>query len=269
MDFGFGFNNCYCDTNFDLRCCCYPRTNYRLLKQDPSNKKKYDFRKCPMRISNAMEFILNDYDKYKLIENGKTEQKRIIILKNIIIKDYKLTKEDFTEILEKYLVTEDNLINNYQEPAETIEIYIPDEVWKIIKEFMIDYKFKEKLPSYKKIYEVFETHYYWNNNLYWDRQTIDTLQKHFTNIFENKILRKIALGLLKVNVEILQKIYYKEVSYLKKFNDYWSVYSEEELSKISNTKNIFYIRWILIVLSYQTDKEKSSLAHRLLTWYIL
>jgi predicted nuclease of restriction endonuclease-like RecB superfamily len=71
-----------------------------------------------MRFTYAMDFIENDYDKYKLIENATTEKDKIKILKNIIIKDFKLTKEDFKIILENYLVTEGNLINNYQEPID-------------------------------------------------------------------------------------------------------------------------------------------------------
>ena len=115
--------NCFCDKTFDLRCVCYPRKDYRVFSNDNSRKAHnikptYDFRKCPMRFNTAMDFIENDYDKYKLIENATTEKDKIKILKNIIIKDYKLTKEDFTTILENYLVTEDNLINNYQEPID-------------------------------------------------------------------------------------------------------------------------------------------------------
>jgi len=263
--------NCLCNNTFDLRCVCYPREDYRKLVKDPIHNRYFDFRKCPMRFTYAMDFILNDYYKYNLIENATTEKDKIKILKNIIIKDYKLTNADFTTILENYLVTEDNLINNYKEPDEPIEIYIPDEIWKHIKEFMIDYKFKKKLPSYKKIYEIFAEHHYWNCNDYWE-DTFIQLERYFNDIFKNKILRKISLGLLKINVEILQKIYDKEIRYLTKggYNCNLNTCHEEELSKISNTKNIlFYIRWILIVLYKQEDRDKSPLAHRLLTWYIL
>ena len=269
--------NCFCDNTFDLRCVCYPRKDYRVFSNDNFRKTHnikptYDFRKCPMRFTYAMEFIHNDYDKYKLIENGKTEKKRITILKNIIIKDYKLTKEDFEIILKDYLVTEDNLINNYKEPIvddEPIEIYIPNELWKHIKEFMIDYKFKEKLPSYKKIYEIFAEHYYWSG--YWGNSTnFDILKCIFNRIFENKMLRKIALGLLKINVEILQKIYDKEVSYLtSRYTRYSNCFIEEEASRNAIDRNIFYIRWILIAVYNQDDIEHSRLAHRLLNWYIL
>ena len=257
--------NCFCNNTFDLRCVCYPRKDYRKLVKDPIHKRYFDFRKCPMRFDYAMDFILNDYDKYKLIENGTTEKDKIKILKNIIIKDYKLTNADFTTILENYLVTEDNLINHYKEP---IEIYIPDELWKHIKEFMIDYKFKEKLPSYKKIYEIFAEHYYWSG--YWGNSTNDDILKiYFNKIFENKILRKIALGLLKINIEILQKIYDKEVSYLSRYITYYNCSMEEQASRYAIYRNIFYIRWILIVVYNQDDREHSLLAHRLLTWYIL
>ena len=260
--------NCFCDNTFDLRCVCYPRKDYRKLVKDPIHKRYFDFRKCPMRFDYAMDFILNDYDKYKLIENATTEKDKIKILKNIIIKDYKLTNADFTTILENYLVTEDNLINNYKEPDEPIEIYMPDEIWNIIKEFMIDYKFKEKLPSYKKIYEIFAEHYYWNG--YWEVAYFnDKLTFYFKEIFENKILRKIALGLLKINVEILQKIYDKEVSYLRRYAIYYNCGIEEVKSKNSTTKNIFYIRWILLAVYTQENREHSRLADRLLTWYIL
>ena len=260
--------NCFCNNTFDLRCVCYPRKDYRKLVKDPIHNRYFDFRKCPMRFTYVMDFIENDYDKYKSIENATTEKDKIKILKNIIIKDYKLTKEDFTTILDDYLVTENNLINNYQEPDEPIEIYIIEDVWKQIKEFMIDYKFKEKLPSYKKIYEIFAEHYYWSG--YWvNSRNVDLLKTYFNKIFENKILRKIALGLLKINIEILQKIFDKEVSYLSIFTTYYNLHMEEEASRYAIYRNIFYIRWILIAVYNTEGREHSLLAHRLLTWYIL
>jgi len=79
-------NNCGCKSSYDLRCLCYPQKDYR-------KTTKYDFRKCPMRFTSATEFILNDYDKYKLIENATTVKDKIKIFKKIIIKDFKLTSE--------------------------------------------------------------------------------------------------------------------------------------------------------------------------------
>ena len=104
--------NCFCNNTFDLRCVCYPRKDYRKLVKDPIHNRYFDFRKCPMRFTYAMDFIENDYDKYKLIENATTEKDKIKILKNIIIKDFKLTKEDFKIILENYLVTEKTKCSN-------------------------------------------------------------------------------------------------------------------------------------------------------------
>jgi hypothetical protein len=215
-----------------------------------------------MRFTYVMDFIENDYDKYKLIENTTTEKNKIKILKNIIIKDYKLTNADFTTILENYLVTEDNLINNYKEP-----VYIPNELWKHIKEFMIDYKFKEKLPCYKKIYEIFTEHYYWCG--YWENSySNNELKFYFNKIFENRILHKIALRLLKINIEILQKIFDKEVSYLSTYAIFYNCSMEEQASKYAIHRNIFYIRWILIAVYKQEMKHSLSLlARRLLTWY--
>ena len=107
--------NCNCNLSYDLRCLCYPKKDYR--KKNPYTKdfifnitKEYDFRKCPMRFTSATEFILNDYDKYKLIENATTVKDKIKIFKKIIIKDFKLTSKDFEIILKYYLQEEDNII---------------------------------------------------------------------------------------------------------------------------------------------------------------
>ena len=76
---------------------------------------KHDFRKCPQRHNSCMEFVLNDYDMYKSIENAASEKKKISVLKKIIIKQFKLTKEDFKLIFDNYIITIDNIINNLQE----------------------------------------------------------------------------------------------------------------------------------------------------------
>ena len=107
--------NCYCRENFDLRCVCYPIADYRKLKTNIDTNMKHDFRKCPQRHNSCMEFILNDYDMYKGIENAPTEKKKISALKKIIINKFKLTKEDFKIILNNYIITIDNIINNLQE----------------------------------------------------------------------------------------------------------------------------------------------------------
>lgn len=96
--------NCNCNSSFDLRCLCYPKKDYR------NTRINNDFRKCPMRFTSATEFILNDYDKYKLIENATTVKDKIKIFKKIIIKDFKLTSKDFEIILKDYLEEEDNII---------------------------------------------------------------------------------------------------------------------------------------------------------------
>jgi len=100
---------CVCNNNFDLRCMCFPRKDYRKIAQHAMDKY-CDFRKCPMRFTSATEFILNDYDKYQLIENATTVQDKIKIFKKIIIKDFKLTIKDFEIILKDYLQEEDNII---------------------------------------------------------------------------------------------------------------------------------------------------------------
>jgi hypothetical protein len=86
-----------------FRSLCYPKKDYRC-------KYKKDFRKCPMRFTSTTEFIINDYDKYKLIENTTTVQDKIKIFKKIIIKDFKLTSKDFEIILKNYLEEDDNII---------------------------------------------------------------------------------------------------------------------------------------------------------------
>ena len=108
---------CVCNNNFDLRCMCYPRKDYRKIAQHAMDKYR-DFRKCPMRFTSATEFILNDYDKYQLIENATTVQNKIKIFKKIIIKDFKLTREDYEIILNIYLIKPDNIIN----PLRTFRI---------------------------------------------------------------------------------------------------------------------------------------------------
>lgn len=106
--------NCNCNNTYDLRCRCYPKKDYR--KTNPYTKDfifckyKKDFRKCPMRFTSAMDYIENDYDKYKLIENATTVKDKIKIFKKIIIKDFKLTIKDFEIILKKYLQEEYNII---------------------------------------------------------------------------------------------------------------------------------------------------------------
>ena len=107
--------NCYCRENFDLRCVCYPIADYRKLKKNNETNMRHDFRKCPQRYNSCMEFILNDYDMYKSIENAASEKKKISVLKKIIIKQFKLTKEDFKLIFDNYIITIDNIINNLQE----------------------------------------------------------------------------------------------------------------------------------------------------------
>ena len=107
--------NCYCKETFDLRCICHPIADYRKLKKNTETNMKHDFRKCPKRYNSCMEFILNDYDMYKSIENAASEKKKISVLKKIIIKQFKLTKEDFKIIFDNYIITIDNIINNLQE----------------------------------------------------------------------------------------------------------------------------------------------------------
>jgi hypothetical protein len=107
--------NCYCKETFDLRCVCHPIADYRKLKKIMETNMKHDFRKCPQRHNNCIEFILNDYNMYKSIENAPTEKKKISVLKKIIIKQFKLTKEDFKIIFDNYIITIDNIINNLQE----------------------------------------------------------------------------------------------------------------------------------------------------------
>jgi hypothetical protein len=63
-----------------------------------------------MRFTSATEFMLNDYDNYKQIENATTVKDKIKIFKKIIIKDFKLTSKDFEIILKNYLEEEDNII---------------------------------------------------------------------------------------------------------------------------------------------------------------
>lgn len=111
--------NCYCQSHFDLRCVCQPISDYRRLRKDERGLK-CDFRKCPMRFDTCIQFIINDYDLYKTIETGTTETKRIAILKKIITKKFKLSKQDFEIILNDYITQYDNLINNLQE-SETKE----------------------------------------------------------------------------------------------------------------------------------------------------
>jgi len=107
-------SNCGCKSTSDLRCLCFPKKDYR--KKSPYTKDfifckyKKDFRKCPMRFTSATEFMLNDYDKYKHIENATTVKDKIKIFKQIIIKDFKLTSKDFEIILNNYLEEEDNII---------------------------------------------------------------------------------------------------------------------------------------------------------------
>ena len=113
--------NCFCRDDFDLRCVCCPIPDYRRLRKDERGLK-YDFRKCPMRFITCIEFIMNDYELYKTIEQGPTEKKRIAALKKIITKKFKLTVADFEIILNDYITQYDNLINNLQErPQEDDE----------------------------------------------------------------------------------------------------------------------------------------------------
>lgn len=101
----YQLNTCGCKSSYDLRSLCYPKKDYRKTTKDN------DFRYCPMRFTSATEFILNDYDKYKLIENATTVKDKIKIFKKIIIKDFKLSTTDFERILKNYLAEEDNIIN--------------------------------------------------------------------------------------------------------------------------------------------------------------
>lgn len=110
--------NCYCRNDFDLRCVCHPIADYRRLRKDDRGLKT-DFRKCPMRFITCIQFIMNDYELYKTIEQGPTEKKRIAILKKIITKKFKLTVADFEIILNDYITQYDNLINkNKERPQE-------------------------------------------------------------------------------------------------------------------------------------------------------
>jgi len=108
--------NCGCKSYYDLRCLCYPKKDYRKTKftavMSPKDHILYkkDFRKCPVRFTSVIEFMLNDYDKYKQIENATTVKDKIKIFKQIIIKDFKLTSKDFEIILKNYLEEEDNII---------------------------------------------------------------------------------------------------------------------------------------------------------------
>jgi len=95
--------------------------DYRRLRKDERGRK-HDFRKCPMRFENCIEFILNDYELYKSVETGPTEKKRIAALKKIITRKFKLSVADFEIILNNYITQYDNLINNLQErPQEAAE----------------------------------------------------------------------------------------------------------------------------------------------------
>ena len=112
--------NCYCRSDFDLRCVCFPMADYRRLRKDERGRK-HDFRKCPMRFENCIEFILNDYELYKSVETGPTEKKRIAALKKIITRKFKLSVADFEIILNNYITQYANLITLQERPQEAAE----------------------------------------------------------------------------------------------------------------------------------------------------
>ena len=112
--------NCYCQSDFDLRCVCFPMDDYRRLRKDKRGMRN-DFRKCPMRFENCIEFIMNDYELYKSIETGPTEKKRIAALKKIITRKFKLSVADFEIILNDYITQYDNLITKLQERPQEEE----------------------------------------------------------------------------------------------------------------------------------------------------
>ena len=84
--------NCLCQPNFDFRCCCRPLDDYRRLKKDERGMMN-DFRKCPMRCKTTIK-------KWKMIcdDRDLTQSERFTYLRRLV-KVYKLTKEDFVNML--------------------------------------------------------------------------------------------------------------------------------------------------------------------------
>ncbi len=110
--------NCNCHSGFDIRNLCFPIDDYINLKPHYITGLKHDFRKCPERINSASEFILNDYYLFNSIAKLDTEQKRISAFKQIIIKKFKLTIDDYTIVFNNYINETDNIINNKEEEYE-------------------------------------------------------------------------------------------------------------------------------------------------------
>lgn len=74
---------CHCKPGWDVRCCC-----------DPSYDKGKRWRNCPVRWQTAYFHISNDYNDVILIE-----EKTIFKTKTYFTKKFRLTKEDWEEII--------------------------------------------------------------------------------------------------------------------------------------------------------------------------
>jgi len=115
-------NNCICSLKNNK--FCLPKIDYNNLYKD-ENGRYNDFRLCPLRFLTTIYLIEQLEIKYSKFSSIKTENERIKMFKQILTKEYKLSKDDCKFILSDYLNTEENLLNN----KTIIEC---DECWKEI-----------------------------------------------------------------------------------------------------------------------------------------
>jgi hypothetical protein len=116
--------NCHCRSDFDLRVVCQPIDDYRKLKKY-SDGLKYDFRKCPQRFNYAMDFVLNNCQFARLIENAqtktgkKTARRRFIVARKILIQKYRLPRLEAERVISNYQdSTWDNIIDGTEDDSE-------------------------------------------------------------------------------------------------------------------------------------------------------
>jgi len=115
-------NNCICSLKNNK--FCLPKIDYRNLYKD-ENGRYNDFRLCPLRFLTTIYLIEQLEIKYSKFSSVKTEKERIKMFKQILTKEYKLSKDDCKFILSDYLLANENLLNN----KTIIEC---DECWKEI-----------------------------------------------------------------------------------------------------------------------------------------
>jgi formylmethanofuran dehydrogenase subunit A len=72
--------SCNCKQYWDVRAVCHPTNN--------------TWKKCPVRANTAYWLIGNDYEIYKMVQNGGLKRNKIFVIKQL-----KITDKDWEQMM--------------------------------------------------------------------------------------------------------------------------------------------------------------------------